>query len=99
MKAKVTKNYKLNIPRTSKEDIKNRNERDEYLASLGVYTSLYTSDSSLNIEYIDGKHNYREDYIEATMLVRDNQELPQDLLDRLAYYKPIIDKQLEEDQG
>lgn len=87
---------KLNISRTSKEDIEKRNK---YLKSLGVYTSLYTSDSSLNIEYIDGKHNYRQDSIEAIMLVRGGQELPQELLDRLAYYKPIIDKQLEESKG
>lgn len=99
MKAKVNKHYELNTPRTSKEDIEKRNKRNKYLESLGVYTSLYTSDSSLNIEYIDGKHNYRQDSIEAIMLVREGQELPQDLLDRLAYYKPIIDKQLEESNG
>ena len=96
MIAKITKPYKLNIPRTSKKDIKKRNKRDEYLESLGVYTSLYTSDNSLNIEYTDGKHTYRQDSLEATMIVRDGQELPQDLLDRLAYYKPIIEQQLEE---
>lgn len=92
MRAKITKPYKLNIPRTSKEGIKKRNKRDEYLESLGVYTSLYTSDNSLNIEYTDGKHTYRQDSLEAILLVKDNQELPQDLLDRLAYYKPIIEQ-------
>lgn len=92
MRAKITKPYKLNIPRTSKNDIKKRNKRDEYLESLGVYTS----DNSLNIEYTDGKHTYRQDSLEATMIVRAGQELPQDLLDRLAYYKPIIEQQLQE---
>lgn len=68
----------------------------ELFNSVRVYTSLYTSGNSLNIEYTDGKHTYRQDSLEATMIVRAGQELPQDLLDRLAYYKPIIDKQLQE---
>ena len=56
MKAKVNKQYKLNIPETSKEEVEKRNKRDKYLASLGVYTYLYTSDDSLNIECIFRKN-------------------------------------------
>lgn len=97
MKAKVSKQYKLNIPETSKEELEKRNKMDRYLASLGVYTYLYTSDNSLDIEYIDGKHNYRQDYVEAILLAKKDKKLPQDLLDRLAYYKPIIDARLKED--
>lgn len=98
MKAKVNKRYKLNIPETSKEEVEKRNKRDKYLASLGVYTYLYTSDDSLNIEYTDGKHTYMQDYIEAVLLVKNDKELPQDLLDRLAYYKPIIDERLKDSE-
>ena len=42
-------------------------------------------------------NTYRKDATEAQRLLESEQELPQDLLDRLAYYKTIIDKALNEE--
>lgn len=65
------------------------------LADLGIHIRVY-SNSSQNIQHPDNMHTYRKDAREAQRLLENNQELPQDLLDRLAYYKPIIEQQLEE---
>lgn len=44
-----------------------------------------------------GEHNYRKDATEAQKLIEADKEIPQDLLDRLTYYKPIIDKIINEE--
>lgn len=63
------------------------------LQQLGVYVATY--DRGLYYpEHPDGIHNYMKDSREAIKLVYANKELPQDLVDRLMYYKPIIDEQL-----
>lgn len=93
---------KLNIPtvhqdpenKLTDEQIAKREEQHDILRKLGVYVALYT-DGSINFPgHPDGIHNYLADADEAQNLVENNKELPQDLLDRLAYYKPIMDKQL-----
>lgn len=56
---------------------------------------MYTDDIEWPV-HLDGLHNYLGDSLEAQQLIENDQELPQDILDRLEYYKPIIDKQLEE---
>lgn len=97
---------KLDIPTVhpNKEDILTEEQKHiiekkhKALREIGVYVAMYTD----GIEWPghpDGIHNYREDATEAQHLIENDQELPQDLLDRLAYYKPIIDKQLEESKG
>lgn len=68
----------------------------ERLASLGIYIRLY-SNSLQNIQHPDGEHTYRKDATKAQKLLEDDKKLPQDLLDRLAYYKPIIDKIINEE--
>lgn len=94
---------KLDIPTVhqNKEDILTeeqkhiREKKHKLLRQLGVYVALYTE----GIEWPghpDGIHNYLSDSIKAQQLIDNDQELPQDLLDRLAYYKPIIEQQLEE---
>lgn len=94
---------KLNIPTVhqNKEDIlteeqkRIREQKHKKLRDLGVYVAMYT-DCIEWPGYPDGVHNYLGDSIEAQKLIENDQELPQDLLDRLAYYKPIVDKQLKE---
>lgn len=66
------------------------------LADLGIHIRVYSS-LSQNIQHPDGEHTYKKDATEAQRLIESEQELPQDLLDRLAYYKPIIDKALNEE--
>ena len=93
---------KLNIPTApqNKDDILTEeqkriiSEKHKTLREPGVYIALYTDDF-IWPGHLDGIHNYREDATEAQKLIENNQELPQDLLDRLAYYKPIIEQQLE----
>ena len=93
----------LNIPTApqNKDDILTEeqkriiSEKHKTLREIGVYIALYTDDF-IWPGHPDGVHNYREDATEVQKLIENNQELPQDLLDRLAYYKPIIEQQLEE---
>ena len=93
----------LNIPTApqNKDDILTEeqkriiSEKHKTLRELGVYIALYTDDF-IWPGHLDGIHNYREDATEAQKLIENNQELPQDLLDRLVYYKPIIEQQLQE---
>lgn len=84
----------LNTPNISKEENERYEAMVQKLADLGIHIRVYSS-LSQNIQHPDGKHTYRKDATEAQRLLESGQELPQDLLDRLAYYKPIIDKQLE----
>ncbi len=94
---------KLNIPtvhqdpkdKLTDEQIVKREKQHDLLRKLGVYVTLYTDDSIKFPGHPDGIHNYIADSLEAQKLVESEQELPQDLLDRLAYYKPIMDKQFE----
>lgn len=94
---------KLNIPtvhqdlkdKLTDEQIAKREKQHDLLRKLGVYVALYTDGSIKFPGHPDGIHNYLADAHEAQKLVESEQELPQDLLDRLAYYKPIMDKQFE----
>lgn len=88
---------KLNIQKFSKE------ENDKYetivakLASLGIYIRVYCDiDNVFTLKHPDGIHTYKKDAYEAQRLLENDKEIPQELLDRLAYYKPIIDKALNE---
>lgn len=87
---------KLNTSKFSKEENEKYEAMVTKLASLGINIRLYSS-SLQNIQHPDGEHTYRKDATEAQRLLEKGQELPQDLLDRLAYYKPIIDKELNEE--
>lgn len=81
----------------SEDDIRKRTEISEYLRTLGIYNSLYTNKSGLyNLKHSDGIHRYMDDALDAQTLLENDEELPQDLLDRLVYYKPIVDKMLED---
>ena len=86
---------KLNTPNISNEESVKYEAILEKLADLGVHIRVYTG-LSQNIQHPDGMHTYRKDASEAQRLLESDQELPQDLLDRLAYYKPIIEQQLQE---
>lgn len=86
----------LNTPNISKEENEKYEAVIKKLADLGIHIRVYSS-LSQNIQHPDGEHTYRKDATEAQRLLEDNKELPQDLLDRLAYYKPIIDKALNEE--
>lgn len=79
----------------TEEEKKNIRNCTEKLRQLGVYIGLYAEGLHLP-KHPDGIHGYITDAYEATKLVMDGKELPQDLLDRLAYYKPIIDEQLKD---
>ena len=83
------------IVETEEDKIKRCN-KVKYLESLGVYFSLYIERFDFPV-HPDGIHTYLKDSHEAKKLVEEDKELPQDLLDRLAYYKPIIDKALNEE--
>lgn len=72
-----------------------RNEKINFLRNLGVYVELYSDTSKLLVYYKDTEYNYISDSTEAQKLVMCNKPLPQELLDRLAYYKPIVDKILD----
>lgn len=91
----------INVPKLNTKKL-NKKENEKYeimverLASLGIYIRLY-SNSLQNIQHPDGEHTYRKDATEAQKLLEDDKKLPQDLLDRLAYYKPIIDKIINEE--
>lgn len=83
------------IVETEEDKIKRCN-KVKYLESLGVYFSLYIERFEFPV-HPDGVHTYLKDSHEAKELVKADKELPQDLLDRLAYYKPIMDKALNEE--
>lgn len=85
---------KLNTPTISNEENMKYEAMLSKLSELGIHIRVYSS-SLQNIQHPDGIHTYRKDAREAQRLLENDQELPQELLDRLAYYKPIIDKQLE----
>lgn len=89
---------KLNTPKLSKEENEKYESVIKKLADLGIHIRVYNS-LSQNIQHPDGEHTYRKDATEAQRLLEDNKELPQDILDRLAYYKTIMDKQLEFDKA
>ena len=84
---------KFNAPSISEEENVKYESMLNRLADLGIHIRVYSS-LSQNIHHPDGVHTYRKDATEAQRLLENNQELSQDLLDRLAYYKPIIEKQL-----
>lgn len=86
----------LNTPNISKEENEKYEAMIKKLADLGIHIRVYSS-LSQNIQHPDGEHTYKKDATEAQKLIESEQELPQDLLDRLAYYKPIIDKALNEE--
>ena len=67
--------------------------KTEQLSDL--YVGLYAEGIQFPT-HPDGIHGYLTDAYEAKELIMSGKDLPQDLLDRLAYYKPIIDKQLKE---
>lgn len=69
-------------------------QKIQYLESLGVYISLYTDGFEFPV-HPDGIHTYSKDSHLAKELVFEDKELPQDLLERLAYYKPIMDEALK----
>jgi hypothetical protein len=69
-------------------------EREKYLRSLGVYIRLYAEEIEYP-EYIDGIHNYISDSTLARKLVEQGKEIPDDLKERLLYYKPIMEEQLK----
>ena len=96
MSRKKTQMNKLNTPKTSREQNEKYEAMLAKLESLGIHIRVY-SDVFQNIKHPDGKHTYRADASEAQRLLKDDKDLPQDLLDRLAYYKPIIDQQLKEE--
>jgi len=75
-------------------------ERNEYnskiqlLKKYGIDISLYTNNMISNVEHPDGIHNYRQDSYTAMQLVlKENKELPDNLKERLLYYKSIMDKE------
>jgi hypothetical protein len=97
---------KLNIPLVkcndsdalTDEQKKEREQKEVYLRSLGVYVRLYTN-GLIYPEHPDGVHNYYKDSAEATNLVMNNKIIPEDLKERLLYYKPIMEEQLEQLKG
>ncbi len=80
----------------TEDEIEESNNKIQYLESLEVYFSLYIENFKFPV-HPDGIHTYLKDSRKAKELVEADKELPQDLLDRLAYYKTIIDKALNEE--
>lgn len=88
----------LNTPKFSKKENDKYEEMLKKLENLGIYIRVYCDATGIfKLKHPDGIHTYKKDAAEAQKLLENNQELPQDLLDRLAYYKPIIDKELNEE--
>lgn len=79
----------------TEKEVQIREDRYNKLRSIGVYIGLYAEGIQFPT-HPDGIHGYLTDAYEAKELIMSGKDLPQELLDRLAYYKPIIDKQLEE---
>lgn len=87
-----------NIPLQSTKSNWTDEQREEYnrkidiLLQYGVNIAVYDSGDETMI-HPDGIHNYRKDSALAKkLLLRDNKELPDDLKERLLYYKDIMEK-------
>ena len=73
----------------NEEQINERNRREDILEQYGVYTALYTDGSIKFPEHPDGIHYYIKDASEARKLVMAGKNLPEDLKERLLYYKSL----------
>jgi hypothetical protein len=77
--------------------VKTQEEMDEYnrkvdmLYEYGVNIYLYTDGTEILPEHPDGIHNYwRDSSLAIKLVLRENKELPEDLKERLLYYKEIM---------
>lgn len=66
-----------------------RRARIELLRQYGVHTALYTDGSITYPEHPDGIHYYIKDASDAREIVMAGKELPEDLKERLLYYKSL----------
>lgn len=101
------KKVNIHVPPKGKqltpEQIKERKIRLELLRELGVHTALYTDGSIKFPNHPDGIHTYLEDSDAAIRLIMNEgkKELPEDLKERLLYYKSLnwLEKQTGNDEG
>lgn len=81
------------VPTKNKSTISGseRKIRIEILRDLGVNIALYTDSSIKFPEHPDGIHTYMEDSDTAIKLVMNEgkREVPEDLKERLLYYKSL----------
>lgn len=91
MKLEGFKNLKLkNIEELTDEEKIDRTKKEEYLEKYGVNIYSYTNGIELP-RHPDGIHCYAVDSYEAYKLVmNENKDLPEDLKERLLYYKKIM---------
>ena len=92
----------LNIPLVPKSvsdeisEAENRQLQEKHilLRQYGVYVVCYTDKEQADIIHPDGIHNYWQDSCTAQRLVLvEDKELPEDLKERLLYYKNIMDEE------
>lgn len=74
------------------EERKIRLFRENKLRELGVYTCIFTEKGFQFPVYTDGIHNYKQDASLARELVYSDKEIPDDLKERLEYYKVEMNK-------
>ena len=73
----------------SAEEKEIRRIRHEQLKELGVYVALYVDESFQFPEHPDGIHNYIEDANLAEKLIMSGAQIPDDLKERLLFYKSL----------
>ena len=92
----------LNIPlvpidprdKLSNEEKSIREQKYLLLREYGVYVARYTDGNIECINHPDGIHNYRQDaHLAMQLVLKENKELPDDLKERLLYYKNIMEKE------
>lgn len=87
MKLEGFKNLKLkNIEESTDEEKAERTKKEEYLKEYGV--NIYSYVNMKIPRHSDGIHCYAVDSYEAYKLVmNENKDIPDDLKERLLYYK------------
>ena len=79
------------VSKLTPEENKAYEDKVEFLTTLGVDIRCYRKNTE-TLKHPDGIHNYNQDSALALNLVlTKNEELPNDLKERLLYYKSIID--------